>query len=98
MDTSKPVTPEAVIAAHPGDLSTMSTHHVLALYRRWQRIDARFAYERGEYGSVEDYRKAGADAISKAIPILKAELDRRPNVEYGRKASQNRRKAAQRGV
>lgn len=90
MDTSKPVTPDAVIAAQPGDLTTMSTHHLLALYRNWRPF-----YDYHEGGEPKSAREI---SLERAREILKAELDRRPNVEYGRQASKNRRRAAQRGI
>ena len=90
MDTSKPVTPDAVIAAHPGDLTTMSTHHLLALYRNWRPV-----YNSRNEGMPKTDREISFD---KAREILKAELDRRPHVDYGREASKNRRRAAQRGI
>jgi hypothetical protein len=92
MDTSKPITPERVLAASDAELDTLSTRHALALYRSFSLTcgHQHREHERGWLDSVD------ARWYNAALR-LKALLDRRPHVPNKQAAKAARQAAAKRG-
>lgn len=92
MDTSKPVTPEMVLA---GDVSRMQTRHMLVLFRRWRRSHGYYARLRWEYMLTES-QTAYMNLLDAATEKLRLALTERGHVLNKADGKAARREAAKR--
>lgn len=91
MDTSKPLTLEAIAKATDAELATLNTRHALVLHHRFRLAEISDSLD-VEYGFID----AMDPNYSIAINRLKALLDSRPHVPNRKEAKKARQLAAKR--